>query len=335
MRLPLSALLSQVLISLSLEFERAGAGRSSTPGLEVWSNLLRCVGEDGVVERRLPELTRLSKRAVRSRVGNAIRRGWLRVESGEPASRAALLGLTERGREIRAAWPGLAAEAVRAWCARVGDEEAAALQAALRTLVGQLELELPHFPAGYGAADASITGHDGQDWRPVRRHGEDTVSDLAPSALLSQALVAYTMDYEADGGSLALSANVLRLLGRTGRPLADLPSQQADGLSALERHGYVETYRDPADGRTTLIRLTERGQRARHRYQPRLAAIDRRWDQRFDGAALRSSLESMARNLDLELPHHPIGVFDHRTGLFIRRRPGGVRSATGSARRTA
>lgn len=315
MALPLSALLSQVLISLSLEFERAGAGRPPTPALDGWSNLLRCIGGDGVVARQLPELTRLSTRAVRARVGNAVRRDWIRIASGKPGSAAATLAPTESGLTVRKAWPGLAEQAERAWCARIGGD-ADALRHSLQRLVGGLDLELPHFPAAYGAADQSITGHNGQDWRPVRRVGADTVAGLGLSALLSQALVAYTMDYEADGGSLALNANVLRLLSRARRPLAELPRVQADGMSALERHGYLERYRD---GRTILIRLTPRGEKTHDGYRPRLAQLDQRWDREYGVAALRTVLESIVSRLHLDLPHHPIGVFDYRTGLFIGR----------------
>lgn len=316
MALPLSALLSQSLISLSLDFERAGAGQKPMPGLEAWSNLLRCVGADGVVQRRLPELTRLSKRAVRARVGNAVRHDWIRVQSGKFGSPAATLGLTDLGRKVRKEWPGLAQGADSAWRSRVGADLADALQVQLQGLVGRQELELPHFPVGYGLADPSITGHGGQDWREVRRGGGDTVSGLAMPALLSQTLVAYTMEYEAAAGSLALDANVLSLLTSDGRPAADLPAQEAEGFSGLERHGCLESFRD---GRTVMLRLTERGRSSHDGYRPLLARIDRRWEQEYGIAALRTLLETIVHNLDLDLPHHPIGVFDHRTGMLIRR----------------
>jgi hypothetical protein len=311
--LPLSALLSQVLVSLSLEFERAGAGRHPMPGLEVWSNLLRCVGPHRVVERDLPVLTRLSKRAVRARVGNAIRQGWLRVEDGKLGRVTALLGLTEQGRNVRESWPALEAEAIDAWDARIGEDHATTLRAALRTLVGQLELEHPHFPASYGAADWSITGHDGQDWRPVRRGDGDTVGALPVQALLSQPLVALSREYEADGWCLAYDANVLRFLSAEGRPSSILPALLTDGLSTLERHRYLET------GRDGTIRLLARGQEAHDQYESRLAAIEARWERTHAIGPLREVLEDIVRTLGLDLPHHPIGVVDTRTGLVLQK----------------
>lgn len=315
-RPPLSALLSQVLISLSLAFERAGAGKHPLPGLEIWSNLLRCVDDDGLVEGDLPEATRLSKRAVRSRVGNAIRQGWLIVESGKPGTKNAHLRPTEQGHEVRQAWPELSADAVAAWTAQT-DAEAAALDTSLRALVGKLELELPHFPASYGGVDWSVTGNGGQDWRPVHRAAGDTTAGLQLPALLSQALMAFTLEYEAGTGiasCLSLDANVIRFLGAEGRPVTVLPRQRRDGLDTIERHGFVERYNE---GGTTYVRLIARGREAHDRYASRLEAVEREWAERYDLAALRNALEAIVHNLELDLPHHPIGLFDPRTGVMV------------------
>lgn len=313
---PLSALLSQVLISLSVAYERAGAGKEPVPGLEVWSNLLRCVDDEGLTEGELPEVTRLSKRAVRSRVGNAIRRGWLRVERGKPGTKNAHLRPTDQGHEVRQAWPELSAGAVAAWAAQAGTE-AATLEAALKTLVKKLELELPHFPASYGGVDWSVTGNGGQDWRPVRRGAGDTTTSLPLPALLSQALMAFTLDYEADTGiasCLALDANVIRFLAAEGRPVTVLPKQRRDGLDTIVRHGFVERYEE---GGTTYVRLTAKGKQAHDHYAPRLAAVEKDWDERYGVAELRKALEAIVHTLELDLPHHPIGLYDPRTGLLV------------------
>jgi hypothetical protein len=135
----------------------------------------------------------------------------------------------------------------------------------LESLVSQLDLELPHFPAGYGAADGSVTGglwrwgrqaalrrggrpglefdaaeeHRAadaweaasggalyvaaarQDWKPVLRDEGDTVTALPLSALLSEALMAFTIDYEGSGGlSLAATANVVRHMDDEGVDVA-------------------------------------------------------------------------------------------------------------------
>ena len=82
------------------------------------------------------------------------------------------------------------------WQAKVGPEVASQLRASLESLVAAFPLEHPHYPASYGLADASITGGNGVDWKPVRRTGGDPVANLPLSALVSQALVAFAMEYE-------------------------------------------------------------------------------------------------------------------------------------------
>jgi hypothetical protein len=305
-QLPVSALLSQALIAVALEYEQAGAGSWRLPTLEMRSNLLRCLEVGSVPEAALPALTRLSRRAVRARVGRAQRQRWIEVVSGRAGNRSAVLALTGRGRRARDAWPGVEAAVDRRWLRRVGEDAATALRASVQSVVAGLELELSHFPAGYGPADASITGGHGRDWKPVARAEGDTVSDLSLSALLSQALVAYTMEYEANARvPLALNVNVLQWLDTDrGRPLAAVPAQGAVGT--LERHGLVQTF-SAEDGPGGLwVRLTDRGRRARAGYGQRIKLIDQQWQARY-GPGLRTALEGVVDGLDL--PYHPIGVF--------------------------
>jgi hypothetical protein len=179
MRLPMNALLSQALVSLTLEYEQRGAGSASLPTLAVWSNVLGPVG-DGIELRDLPAAARLSKRTVRAAVGAAERQGWLDQE-----------GTTVRpspaGEAAGTRWPALDAEID----ASVGGD----LVMPLRAVVRQLHLEWPHYPTGYGPADHSITGGiyaadgahtdskvptHGADWAPVLRHDVDgsSVADL-------------------------------------------------------------------------------------------------------------------------------------------------------------
>src|SRR5262249_2774555 len=164
------------------------------------------------------------------------------------------------GRRRRAACAQQLAQAEHAWRARLGDDLVTAARLSLEALVSQLDLELPHFPTGYGPADGSVTGGGrwgrlhalrragmpglvfaaaeerrgadawevasggalyvaatGQDWKPIRRDEGDTVTALPLSALLSQALMAFTIDYEGSGGlSLAATANVVRHMDDDG-----------------------------------------------------------------------------------------------------------------------
>jgi hypothetical protein len=260
--LPLNALLAAALADLAREFAAAGAERQSrVPPLEMYANLLAHIADDGVARRDLPRRARLSKRAVAFSVGVAQRWGWVAATG---SAGAALVRLTAEGQRQRDACARQLARAEHMWQARLGDDAVAAVRVSLEALVRQLDLELPHFPAGYGPADGSVTGGGrrgrqhalrragmpglefdaaeeqraadaweatsggalyvaatGQDWRPVLRDEGDTVTTLPLSALLSQALMAFTLDYEGSGGlSLAATANVIRHMHDEGVDVA-------------------------------------------------------------------------------------------------------------------
>jgi hypothetical protein len=312
MRLPMNALLSQALVSLTLEYEQRGAGSASLPTLAVWSNVLRPVG-DGIELRDLPAAARLSKRTVRAAVGAAERQGWLDQE-----------GTTVRpspaGEAAGTRWPALDAEID----ASVGGD----LVMPLRAVVRQLHLEWPHYPTGYGPADHSITGGiyaadgahtdskvptHGADWAPVLRHDVDgsSVADLPLSGLLSQAFVAFASDVEEHSiGALHLAATVLRLVPDEGVPVTEIPMLsrlRGDGKSVLERHGYLGILRDTDDPKVRLAVPTARGRNARDQYEPTVGRVEDRWGSEYGTdivADLRLALESL--DLDRSLPHSVI-----------------------------
>ena len=276
--------------------------------------MLRLIDEEGIDPRELPKRACLSKRAIRAMVGHSERQGWVTVETNLTRSRTKIVRLTVKGEQARGAWEQLSDAARERWQTRFGAPKIVTLRTALEGLVGQLALELPHYPIGYGPADASITGGNGQDWSPVLRGDRDCVSGLSLPALLAQSLVAFTLEYEQEAGiALPLSANILRFLSLKGLPLKDLAtlseySQRTIFLGTLERHGYVVIERDPADPRTHLVRLTHRGQLAHTRYYPLLAEIERRWRTHYGAEevqAVRTSLEALAHQFDPGLPHHP------------------------------
>jgi hypothetical protein len=146
----------------------------------------------------------------------------------------------------------------------------------------------------------------GQDWRPVPRGEGDTVSELSLFALLSQALMAFAIDYEGCGGlSLARSGNILRYIGddgvevalRAARSRGSTRSVPADStLAALERHAYAEIAVDPSDKRTGRLTLTEKGSLVRDAYDDIVVAIEQRWKRRYGAAVVdevRTALTSV------------------------------------------
>ena len=268
MTLPMNALLAQALVTVTHEYAQRGAGSVSLPTLAVWSNVLRPVG-DGIDLRELPAAARLSKRAVRAAVGAALKEGWL-VREGNAVRPS------PSGEHARERWLSLDADVEASFA---GDSATP-----LREVVRQFFLEWPHYPTGYGPADHSITGGiyvsggsktdpkvptHGVDWAPVPRHDVEgsSVAGLALSALLSEAFVAFAADFEEQGiGALHLAASVLRLLPDDGVPVSDiamLRRLKGDGKSVLERHRYIEIWRDTGKPNVPLAVPTARGRNTR------------------------------------------------------------------------
>jgi hypothetical protein len=349
---PLNVLLSDALRDLGGQFEFAAAGYSEVLSLEIHANLLRHLPDAGSDVRDVPRLARVSKRAARSNIVIAVRRGWLVLgdETGKHAQ------LTAAGRSARETCEECVVLAEESWRERFGHEVVARLRSSLEALVAQFDLELPHHPTGYGPADSSVTGgvagrwgrrhalrvkglpglvfdpvaeHDaaeaweeasggrlyvrdtGQDWRPVPRGEGDTVSKLSLFALLSQALMAFAIDYEGCGGlALARSGNILRRIGDEGVEIALRTSGSsglvpADGLFAgLERHAYAAVVADPDDQRKGRLTLTEKGERVRDAYDDIVVAIEQRWKRRYGAAVVRelraalSSVQNMGPIVD-------------------------------------
>jgi hypothetical protein len=312
--LSLPVLLSRVLGHVTTEIEEdAGVGSdAAVPSLAVWSNVLRCVadgGSDGIDERALAGAARISRRLATAAVTGATRRGWTSVDTSGGKSRR--VRLTDVGRAASSVWPARLASLDGEWAGTP-------LRAALEELVQQLAYELAHFPASYGAADPSAVGGTfvpqskaadgvpthGKDWSPVLRADGDTVSSLPSTALLSQALMAFTIDYESRfPWPLASTMLVLCHLSDSPRPLADVPGDHGiagNGKSLLERHLIATVTRDPADGRTKLVALTDRGVAVLHHHPARLAAVDADWRARYGDdlvTRLHSALDAAASSI--------------------------------------
>jgi methyltransferase (TIGR00027 family) len=147
---------------------------------------------------------------------------------------------------------------------------------------------------------------------PGRRDQEETVlvADLRFSALLSQALVAFTIEFDnesehqlphrtswgpaADSGrgpwlvSLAMWADFIRFLPADGAPLREVADLvPLTNLAGLERWGYVTVGPDPADRRAApprrdhLVRPTRAGRQAQQIWAPLTGVIEERWRERF------------------------------------------------------
>jgi len=330
--LPLSALLSQALVAFTIEFDNAAelaiqhrtTVHSARGGRDVWLvsmamwlNCMRYVSAEPIT---LGEVARLARGA--TNVDGMRRWGYVTVNPGPPDRRYTarhddlLLSATERGLQARAAWQPLTAVIERRWRDRFGSADVDRLQGALRQLASDLGPWLPDcLPIlGYGLysrgpgprldryEEAESTYQ--RDAVGAGRAAGD-VSALALPWLLARVLLALAIGYERESRiSLAIAANLLRVLDERGVRLRDLP-----GLTGVSREGIamavgftgradvatIET--DAASGRWKVVRLTPKGRVVRDLYADRLDSLEERWRQRFGSAVLadlRTSLERLA-----------------------------------------
>jgi DNA-binding MarR family transcriptional regulator len=341
--IPLSAKLSQVLVAFIIEFDNEFERRmphrtsrhGSTPGLQnppwlvsmaMWTNFMQFVPDKGIAAGELPKLLAMNKANLRQWLVRLSRWGYLYVTP------AAVIQPTVAGSKAQAIWRPLSALIEKRWEQRFGRDIISRLREDLRPIVDKLEAGLPDsLPIlGYGLYSA------------VSRSGDRASADLALPALLSKVLLAFAVEFECDSDvSIAISANVLRLVSEEGVPGKDLPrlagvSKEAiaTSISFLEKRGYASVESGPAGSRVKILRLNAKGRHARQVYFDLPKAIEDRWGERFGKGAvnrLRESVEALANERLLEgiepypenwrasvpraefLPHYPMIL--HRGGF--------------------
>jgi methyltransferase (TIGR00027 family) len=318
---PLSALLSQALVAFTIEFDNEaehrlphrttshgtsgtgdGARQLWLVSMAMWENCMRHVtGEPitvGDLEARARTGTNLDgmRRWGYITIDGAARK----VHSGRPGP-GAVLRATEAGLRAREIWRPLPGLIEQRWHERFGADQLGRLRGPLTGMVGLLDPGLPDCLPILGAALLS----QGPDPRlPPRPDG--TAPEAMPlPALLSRVLLSFAVEYEREAGlSLAVAANVLRVLGTEGTRLRDLPALTGTSkesvrwaLGLLTRGDLVAEEPDPAASRGRVARLTPRGIDAQRLYHELTGEIERRWHDRFTPAvttALRASLEPLA-----------------------------------------
>ncbi|HSS91763.1 MAG TPA: hypothetical protein VLL69_20810 [Streptosporangiaceae bacterium] len=342
--LPLPTLLSRLLIAFTIEFDNeaehrlehrttrgAAGGTGRGPWLvsqAMWANFMQFVGADGVPLREVDDLARITNLA------GLQRWGYVTVgpdpADGRPAPprRDWIVKPTRAGRRAQEMWEPLAGLIEDRWRARFGGPAITVLWDALQPLATRLGAGLPRYlPVVNNEMFADITR-----LRPRPAAGGSSSADL--SVLLSQVLLAFTLDFERDSAvSLAIAANALRVLTPGGIRIRELPyltgvSKEALSMAAgiLTRRSCAETGPDPAASRGTVIRLTPRGRSAQDEYLGLLDAVEQRWRARFGPAAidtLRRSLLSVTGQRDGGRPTLALGLRPYpdgwrATGPYLR-----------------
>jgi len=336
--LPLSALLSQALVAFTMEADNEaehrlphrttddGTSPDAPPGvpwntsLLMWANCLRHLPDEGITVAELRH---------RARTGTNLdgMRRWGYVTftpdpgHGKPPRRDAVIAPTRWGRAARDTWREVTANVESSWQDRLGADAFTALRDALAGVVSRLDPALPDcLPIlGYGLYSRA----DRPGAAPLPAAG------LPLWALLSRPLLAFATQYEAEPGpSIAVSANVLRVLTDAGVPTSDIPalggvSKESVAMAAgwLRTAGLVTEDPDPAGGRSKITRLTPRGARARDEYPALAADIERDWRTRFGDAVTTALREALAPLLAGDPPSLAAGLSPYPDNWRARRPP--------------
>ena len=166
-------------------------------------------------------------------------------------------------------------------------------------------------------------------------------------ALIARILVGFAVEFEQESSvSLAICADVLRVIGDQGTAVRELPefggiSKEAAAMavSFLTKRGFANVQADPRSTRAKILLLAPQGMEAREKYLRLVPALEQSWAERCgkqnvealmaaldtiaaDGTAASSPLFSglepypegwRARMRKLEtLPHYPMVL--HRGG---------------------
>ena len=256
MPVPLSTPLSQLLIAFTIEFDNeldhrlteAGVGRRLPISMTMWSNFLRFVG-DGITVGELSEVTGIGKSKTLSKVGGMERWRYVTVGPDSESKREGwgskrglrrewIVRPTEVGRKTQDLAPPLFAEMERRWEKRFGVGAIDELRQSLGTVIDGLDVELPEYLPIIGSANGMRVDIEHREREAIPTH---------LSALLSQVLLAYTLDFERESElSLPLTANFVRILGDDGLDVREVPivagvSPEATSMAVkyLAKTGYV------------------------------------------------------------------------------------------------
>jgi methyltransferase (TIGR00027 family) len=313
-----SALLSQALVALTIEVDNeaehrlphrtthyGSAGQGDGPwlvSLAMFENCLRFVTDQPITVHELETLARTG-----TNLDGMRRWGYLTIDGtaqkmhqSRPGP-GAVLRATARGLRARETWLPLPALIEERWRERFGAEPIGQLRRSLEAIAARLD---PGLPDCLPILVQVLFSRGPDPSLPPRPEPPD-VATLPLSALLSRVLLAFALDYEAESAtSLAVGANLLRVLRADGTRIRDLPPQTGISKEAtawargvLLRARLAVEEPDPAANRGQVARLTPAGLRAQHLYRELLGTMEERWTRRFGSdtiGALRQPLEALA-----------------------------------------
>jgi DNA-binding MarR family transcriptional regulator len=316
--LPFTTLLSFALVAFTIETDNAAEsltphtttrqGKSTAvhgpwlTSMVMWLNCLKHVPEEGITARELERRARTG-----TNLNGMMRWGYIFMAPSPMDTRAKppmldwIVNLTKAGSAAKQAWEPLPAAIERQWEKRFGWEEIAELRSALRAVVAELPPTLPNcMPIlGFGLA---MTGKPDKRSKADEAAMLELVEALSLPELLARVLVAFAQEFEnVSKLSLALCADVLRVMSENGVRVRDLPALSgvskeaiAMALGFMGKRGLAVEEQEGA-GKARAVKLTPKGRAAQLAYQRLESEIAARWEQRFGSrmANLRRALEKL------------------------------------------
>jgi hypothetical protein len=318
-RLPLSALLSQVLIAFTIEFDNefehlvphrtTKHGSTGDPrsvpwlvSMAMWQQFLRFVPVEGISVKELHRLTGLPAKTFKMWL-TRMSKWWRYVNVS-----ALYVRPTTGGLKALETWRPLTGVIEKRWVERFGSDFINQLSEATQSLVQQFPVDYPD--------SLPILGYELLSTVPAKLHTKDKDRGVVSSCnslpqLLSKALLALAAEFERQSGlSLAVSANLLRLVGDQGVRVRDLPrlsgvSKEAIALCLRRADecdlGTVQA--ESAGSRVKVFVLTAKGHRDRETYHQLVRDIENNWKTAFSAVKvekLRDALERLVGNSALE-----------------------------------
>ena len=158
-RLPLSTLLSRVLLAFAVEFER-----ESKLSLAVGANVLGVLDGQAVRVRDLPGRVGVSRPAIDMTLGVLQKAGAVVVETVPTGGPTKIVRLSPKGRRAQEVYGRVVSDVEGRWRERFGDDAVGQVRAALERLVGEPGADLSPlleglrpYPEGWRAAVAPRT----------------------------------------------------------------------------------------------------------------------------------------------------------------------------------
>ncbi|HEV2639818.1 MAG TPA: hypothetical protein VGX23_32095 [Actinocrinis sp.] len=333
--LPLPTLLSHALVAFTMEFDNEFEHRmphrttESTPATDsdppnahrgpwltsmaMWGNCMRFLDDSGMHVRDLEDLA-----LTKTNLDGMRRWGYIKLSAdpddkrAKPPNEDLIIRPTRAGLAAQEVWRALVGEIDRRWCARFGRGNVDQLRQALTTMVSHSRRPLPCcLPIlGYGlwtsnkvlskqsassaSSEVSISASAKQS-SPI---------DVELPTLLARALLGFAGAYERGSEvSLAIGANLLRVLNPDGLRVRDLP--QVTGvakpgidmaLGLLQKFDIVRAGANPDGSKWKVVQLTPLGIDVKQAHHERLAYVEQQARVRLGEAAvdaLRNALEPL------------------------------------------